>query len=348
MYGLLGKDLKRDVSINTFVCIFNQPPRHIHEPQIGTRGCNLKQFGGWPGKTQMNSQIQGASNYMSRKEKMKIAFQGEHGAYSEQAIYRKFGREHDTIPCESLKLVFDHVMKGEVDLGVVPIENSIGGSIDETYDLLLKVNCTITGEIFLDIHHCLLASPGVSIQMLETVHSHPQALKQCAEYLDEINVKPVSTYDTAGAAKRIQENQSKTEGAIASKGAAEKYSLKILQENIESSPDNMTRFLQISKDHPDQGGPVEGISYKTSITFHGEDSPGSLYKSLKAFATRDINLTMIHSRPLKARNFRYRFYLDLEGHADDPKIGEALSELEKQGRSLQILGTYPSNHPLPS
>ncbi|MFP4588827.1 MAG: prephenate dehydratase [Candidatus Bipolaricaulota bacterium] len=273
---------------------------------------------------------------------MKIAFQGEPGAYSEGAAYQALGSECLAVPCRSLKEVFEKVEKGEVERGVVPIENSIGGSIDDSYDLLLEHQLKIAGETYLPIDHCLLAVPEARLSTIKYAYSHPQALRQCHQYLHDHGFQLEPTYDTAGAAKLISNKNNPAKAAVASSLAADKYDLKILDRRIQTFEDNVTRFLIIYLSGEGNGEAKEG--YKTSLSFKASDSPGALYRCLEVFAGREINLTLIHSRPHKGKNWEYLFYLDLQGHRRERKVAEALDELEERVQFLQILGSYPEAH----
>lgn len=268
-----------------------------------------------------------------------IGFQGEYGAFSEQAIYKTFGENESAKPCQSLDDVFSKVEKREVDCGVVPIENSIAGSIGATYDLLLQYDLYITGEIFLEIDHHLLGLPGTELADITEVYSHPQALQQCHEFLSQLEVSQNAYYDTAGSAQMLKEAGKPNYGAIASKVAADRYGLKVLAESIETNPSNETRFLVISREKDEEFSSDE--FYKTSITFESEDEPGSLCKGLKIFAEDEINITMIQSRPSDIAAWKLRFYLDFEGHIDDPEISRTVEKFEDRVSSLQVLGSYP-------
>jgi len=269
---------------------------------------------------------------------MKISFQGEYGAYSEAAVYKHFGEEVTVFPLSTLDEVFEAVEERQADAGLVPIENSIGGSVNRTYDLLKDTSLRIAAEVFLPIHHCLLAREEQSPMELSRVYSHPQALKQCQDYLNRLEVEQRATYDTAGSAKMIREEGQPGEAAIASRVAAEEYGLVVLEEGIESTPDNVTRFLIIV---PRVGEIEEGEAYKSSITFEAADRPGSLYRCLGAFAENGVNLTMIHSRPIKEKKWNYRFYLDFEGNLEEEAVRAALSELKGEAKEVKLLGSYP-------
>lgn len=265
----------------------------------------------------------------------KIAFQGERGAFSEDATIKFFG-ETNPLPQPSLTEVFEIVQQGEGDFGIVPVENSQAGSINETYDLLLKSPLFITGEVNLRISHCLMSLAGESLNSVKKIYSHPQALAQCENFLKKLKVEIVPTYDTAGSAKIIQEQKLTQVAAIASKRASQIYGLKSLAESIEDNPNNYTRFLVISRQKAER---VERS--KTSLVFATKNVPGALYQSLGVFATRNINLIKLESRPSKSKPWEYIFYVDFEGHIEDKGCREALAELEEKAELLKVLGSYP-------
>ncbi len=265
----------------------------------------------------------------------KVAFQGEKGSFSEDAVLQFFG-EANPIPFPSFSAVFEPVSSNEVDYGVVPVENSQAGSINDTYDLLLQHDLNIIGEVYLRVKHCLLTLPGETIDTIHKIYSHPQALAQCQEFLRSLNAELIPTYDTAGSAKMIRENGLRNSAAIASKRVADIYGMSILAEGIETNPKNYTRFFVIS---------VNKAEYtqnsKTSLVFRTKNIPGALYQGLGAFANRDINLSKLESRPAKDTPWEYIFYVDFEGHSDEDKVKEALSELDTKCAFLKILGSYP-------
>jgi prephenate dehydratase len=266
---------------------------------------------------------------------MRVAFQGERGANSEEAVVRLFG-EVEVIPCVRLTDAFDAVAKHRADRGVVPVENSQAGSINETYDLLLAHDLVIAGELDHRVVHCLMALPGQALKAITKVYSHPQALAQCDVYLRRLGVETVPSYDTAGSAKMIQHQRLAGCAAVASKRAARLYELEVLAEGIETNPNNYTKFLVIDT-HP----APEAAQSKTSIVFVVDNRPGSLYRALGALATRQINLVKIESRPGRKRPWDYTFYVDIDGHMHDPQIKEALEDLHRQTTFLRILGSYP-------
>ncbi len=265
---------------------------------------------------------------------MRVAFQGEPGAYSEQAVFDYFG-DVETRPCESFDVVFDSVVSGASEFGLIPIENSLAGSIHQNYDLLLRHDLHIVGEYPLRVQHCLIALPGVKKEEIKKAISHPQALGQCAAYLRKLEIKPESVYDTAGSVKMLKESGAKDTAAIASRRAAELYGMQILEEGIEDNLENYTRFLAISK----EAVQPEGES-KTSIVFTLKNQPGALFKALSVFALRDIDLTKIESRPLQGKPWEYLFYIDFLGARQEEKVRKALDHLGEYALMLRVLGTY--------
>ena len=269
-------------------------------------------------------------------EGIRVAFQGELGAYSEEAAFHFFGPYIDVRPCESLDDVFKAVEQGEVQFGIVPIENSLEGSISRVYDLLLDSILRVCGETELRIAHCLIARPETRLDMVKKVYSHPQALGQCRAFLKHLNLEIVPTYDTAGSVKMIKERGITDGAAIASTRAAEIYGMQILAREIEDNPNNFTRFFILAKhDSPPTGND------KTSIVFSVKHRPGALYEFLKELTAKSINLTKIESRPTRQKAWEYNFYMDLEGHHEDKPIREALDNLEMISLFVKVLGSYP-------
>jgi len=267
---------------------------------------------------------------------MKVAFQGEPGAYSEQAIFERW-QTPETLPCETFDAVFEAVASGQAQAGLIPIENSLAGSIHQNYDLLLRYQLPIAGEHFLRVRHCLIGLPGASKDQLRRVRSHPQALGQCAAYLRSLNVKTEPVYDTAGSVKLLQTENDPSVAAIASRRAANLYGMEILEEGIEDNPENYTRFLEIRLTPPD----IVVEDAKTSIVFTLKNSPGALFKALSVFALRDIDLTKIESRPLAGKPWEYLFYVDFLGATQAESARRALSHLEEYALLLRVLGCYP-------
>jgi prephenate dehydratase/prephenate dehydrogenase len=274
---------------------------------------------------------------LKRKNKIKVGFQGEAGAYSEEASYKYFGNKIETIGYEKLADVFRAVEKGEVDYGVVPVENSIEGTVRKGYELFLEYDVKPIAEVILRIEHCLIAFPGANLESIKFVYSHPQALGQCSKFLEKYKYKVIPFYNTAGSVKMIKEKKLKHAAGIASEMAGKIYGMKILKKGIENNPQNFTRFLVIAK-----SGRTSPTSHdKTSLIFTLKHIPGSLFRALNVFAERDINLTKIESFPIPGKPWEYNFLLDFEGHIDDKKIISALEELKKQTTFLRIIGSYP-------
>lgn len=266
---------------------------------------------------------------------MRVAFQGERGAYSEAAAIAYFG-PIDPVPCRVLAEVFDAVERGDAARGMVPVENSQAGSINETYDLLARRSLHIVGEHNQRIEHCLLARPGESLDSIHTVLSHPQALAQCEAFLTRRRWETVPVYDTAGSAKIVAAERRSGFAAIAGRHAAEIYGLAVLAQGIETSPVNYTRFLALAQ----TPAPMAERA-KSSIVFTTANVPGALYRALGAFATRGINLTKLESRPRRDRPWEYMFYVDFETHHESPEGKEALADLAGITAFLRILGSYP-------
>ncbi|MCZ7553501.1 MAG: prephenate dehydratase [Anaerolineales bacterium] len=274
-------------------------------------------------------------------EQMQVAFQGEHGAYSEAAALEHFGANVRTVPCESFEAVFEKIENGEAARGLVPIENSLAGSIHRNYDLLMRHTLSIVGERFLRVRHCLIGLPGAPLAAIRTVASHPQALAQCEGFLRELNVRSRAAYDTAGSVKQLKESGDPTSAAIASRHAAQVYGLEVLAEGIEDDPANYTRFLAIAQEPVSPQGDA-----KTSIVFTLDNQAGAMFKALSVFALRDIDLTKLESRPLVGKLWEYLFYIDFGLAQSDPRAQHALENLGEFAPMLRVLGTYPRHRPL--
>jgi len=273
---------------------------------------------------------------MSSKKEIRVAYQGELGAYSESAVYTFFGDTAVAIPCKDFSDVFKKVEVGDTEYGVVPIENSIEGSVNQVYDLFLVYDHKVCGEIVLKIDHCLIANKGTKFDDVKVIYSHPQALAQCRNFLENLNCEIISTYDTAGSVKMIKEKRMLNAGAIASEKAAKIYGMEILSKNISDTPNNLTRFFVLSKNDAAASG-----NDKTSIIFSTKHVPGALYQVLGEFAKRGINLTKIESRPTKRQPWEYNFYLDFEGHRTEKRCTEAIESLRSKAVFVKVLGSYP-------
>jgi len=271
-----------------------------------------------------------------RTQGREVAFQGEVGAYSEEAALQFFGPSITTKPYESLDDVFKVVEQDEVQFGIVPVENSLEGSISLVYDLLLDSSLKVCGETELRVSHCLIGSPEARLDLIKRVYSHPQALGQCKTFLKHLGCELIPTYDTAGSVKMIKEKAITDGAAIASARAAEIYKMKIIASEIEDNPNNFTRFFILAKeDSPPSGND------KTSIVFSVKHRPKALHEFIKEFAVRNINLTKIESRPTRQKPWEYNFYLDFEGHREDKAPREVLENLDRTSLFLKILGSYP-------
>jgi prephenate dehydratase len=271
-------------------------------------------------------------------EILRVAFQGERGAFSEDAAYQFFGNQIDLLPCETLGEVFDKVREKKTDFGIAPVENSNAGTIVETYDLLLEHDLNIVGETKLRIVHCLISHPSTEIAEINKLYAHPQAYAQCLNFCRKHpQWKYIPTYDTAGSVKIIKEENIKDAAAIASQKAAEIYQMKVLKKGIENNQLNITRFFIIS-DHPQEVNLAE--RNKTSIVFATRHHPGALYECLGEFALRKINLTKLESRPRPNRPWQSVFYLDFEGNLDDEISTQAIAGLLKRAVFVKVLGCY--------
>ncbi|MCS7055707.1 MAG: prephenate dehydratase [Thermoflexales bacterium] len=277
----------------------------------------------------------------------RVAYQGEPGAYSEQAILDFFGPAVQPVASPTFDDVFDRVAQGACDYGMVPVENSLGGSVHRNYDLFMRHALHLVGEVVVRIRWCLYALPGVQLGDLRRVISHWQALAQCERTLSALlpNAEREPVYDTAGSVKMLAESQRRDTAAIAGKRAQALYGLPILREGIEDDPNNYTRFVVIART-PDlppaaQGAAARERKFKTSIVFAMRNQPGALFRALAAFALRDIDLTKIESRPLQGSPWEYLFYLDFAGHAEEAHCRRALDHLRELTTVLRVLGSYP-------
>lgn len=266
-----------------------------------------------------------------------VAFQGVEGAYSQEAISQHFGDGVETIPCRTLTDLFAAVESGQTEFGAVPVENSVAGSINQSYDLLLERDLRVSAEVLLRVRHCLMAPEGTAPEEIRQVRSHPQALAQCERYLTERDWEPVAAFDTAGSAEELATHPEPGVAAIASKLAAQRYGLSVLAAGIEDQSWNYTRFFIVGQASPEPTG-----RDKTSLVFAAAHEPGALFQCLGEFARRDINLTKLESRPRRNRPWHYVFYLDFAGHWQDKVCSDALVALLSRSAFVKLLGSYPA------
>jgi prephenate dehydratase len=276
------------------------------------------------------------------KRKMKVAFQGELGAFSQQAIQQLLGSQARPVPCERFDQVFAQLHKGSVDAAAIPIENTLHGSIYANYDLMLKYDFAITAETNVRIVHNLIAPPGMTFARVREVYSHEVAINQCLDFFARHKrIERKVYYDTAGSVKMIMEQRPPGGAAIASELAAKIYKARILKRGIEDDPQNYTRFFLLEPNGSKARGAQKGRSpWKTSLVFSTKNIPGALFRSLSALALRDLNLVKIESRPLRGKPWEYLFYLDLLGRSDDAAVKNALAHLGELADFLRVLGSY--------
>lgn len=270
-----------------------------------------------------------------------VAYQGEPGAYSEQAVRQHFGETVEVLPCHSFADIFTAIHEGRARWGMLPVENSLAGSVVPAYDQLMDHDLQIQAEVILRVEHCLLAPAETALEDVTRALSHPQALAQCSHSLRRLGIEAVSHYDTAGAARDLAAEPVPGSAAIASELAAKTYGLTVLVRNLEDQVLNYTRFFVLGREEPARQDPS-----KTSIIFTTRHVPGALYTVMGELAQREINLSKIESRPRRNRPWHYLFYVDFEGHEDDPKVQEALLGILKRSSFLKVLGSYPAA-PLP-
>ena len=264
----------------------------------------------------------------------RVSFQGERGAYSEAASLSFFGNEIEAIPCSTFADALKNTENGASDYSILPVENSLEGSVGESNDLLLSTNLIVTGEIYHRIHHCLIGTGPLAD--IDIVYSHPQALGQCRQFIQENSLEIIPTSDTAGSVKTIKGLREDGVACIASKEAAKIFDIPVIQEGIEDNANNYTRFLIFSKEKSDKTD-----NSKTSIIFSVKHESGALYQIINEFYQNKINLTKIESRPNKNTLGEYNFYVDFEGHQDDSSINDVLEKLRNNSTFLKILGSYP-------
>ena len=267
-----------------------------------------------------------------------VAFQGIHGAYSEQAIRQHYGDSIKSFPTPTLSDLFEAMHTRQVRHAMLPVENALAGAVNQAYELLMDSDLRIQAEVILHVHHALMAPKGVKLEDLKRVRSHPQALAQCDKFLKRYKIEPVPWYDTAGSAHDLAHEASDGHtGAIASELAANLYNLDLLATQIEDVPFNFTRFFLLADDDPERGE-----FNKTSIVFATRNRPAALYECLGEFAQRGINLTKIESRPRRNRPWEPIFFVDIEGHWQDHLVQEALARLLQRASFVKMLGSYPA------
>ena len=274
-----------------------------------------------------------------------IAFQGERGAFSEEAARKLVGDSAEMLPCGRFEDLFRHVREGRAAGAVVPIENTLAGSVHENYDHLVNYELPIVAETSVRIVHNLMALPGVKFSAIKRVFSHPVALNQCLDFFAaNPQIERIPHYDTAGSVKMLTEEGLTDAGAIASRVAAEIYGARILRKSIESDRQNFTRFFLLRTPAYARRHPIvaaKGAPWKTSLVFSTRNVPGALFRALSAFALRDLNLLKIESRPLRGKPWEYLFYVDFLERADSRVARNALSHLRELADFLRVLGCYP-------
>jgi len=274
---------------------------------------------------------------------IRVAYQGERGAFSERAARRLAGDEIETIACMTFDAMFDSVLNDESDCCVAPIENSLAGSIHRNYDLMTESGLSIAGETNLRIVHNLIAPPDVELHHIRRVYSHPVALAQCTRFLGAHRaMEPTAVHDTAGAVRIIMEEHLDDAAASASDDAAAIYGARILVRGVEDNAQNFTRFLLLKSTDRHLPVPAPAARWKTSLVFRIANKPGALFRALGVFAMFDIDLSKIESRPIEGKPWEYAFYLDLIGRAEDAKIARAISNLSEMAEMVRVLGSYPS------
>ncbi len=277
---------------------------------------------------------------MKRRET--VAFQGERGAFSEEAVRHFFGDAAQVAPCQRFEEAFVRLRDGDVSAAVIPIENTLAGSVHENYDHLLSFEVEIHGETNVRINHNLIAMPGVTMRAIRRVFSHPVALNQCLRFFARNpHIERVPYYDTAGSVKMLAAEKPTDAAAIASAVAAEIYGARILRRSLEDDRRNFTRFFLLRRAGDARKPKRAGVECKTSLVFSTRNVPGALFHALAAFSLRSINLTKIESRPLRGRPWEYLFYLDLAGCVDDERVRNALGHLGEVADFLRVLGCYP-------
>ncbi len=267
--------------------------------------------------------------------KARVVFQGAEGAYSQAAMTQYFGEGIQSLHVDTFREAMSAIDEGSADFAVLPIENSTAGIVSEIYDLLVEFENYIVGEQILQINHCLLGVPGAEIEEIRTVYSHPQSLMQSSRFLAGHDWRQISMQNNAFAAKKVADEQDRSQAAIASEHAAKVYGLKVLREGINQEKDNSTRFIIVTNQKIFRKG-----AGKISICFELPHQSGSLYHMLSHFIYNNLNLCKIESRPIEDRSWEYRFFIDFEGNLADSAVKNALRGLRDEARNMKILGNY--------
>jgi prephenate dehydratase len=277
-------------------------------------------------------------------KKDRIGFQGALGAFSQEAVVQLLGDQVEVVPSPRFEDVFRALTRRKIDAAVIPIENTLAGSVHENYDHLLHFNVRIAAETNVRIVHNLIAPPGIRLKDIRKVYSHPVALNQCLRFFARHRkLESTPFYDTAGSVKMVMEEKMPDAAAIASSVAASIYGAHILQRSIEDDRRNFTRFFLL---YPARGARLprrEAKAWKTSLVFTTRNIPGALFRALSAFALRDLNMTKIESRPLHGKPWEYLFYLDFLDREDNPRVQNALRHLAELADFMRVLGTYPKD-----
>jgi prephenate dehydratase len=268
-----------------------------------------------------------------------VAYAGEPGAFAEDAVIAAFG-DVERLPVGSFREVFERLARRDAATGVVPIENSVNGSVREVYDLLLEHELAIVGEVVVPVELCLAALPGQDLEAIERIYSHIQALGQAERFLRARDWTLLTTYNTAGAGKLIADGEEPGAAAVLSARAAERFGLEVLAQGIQDVADNRTRFLILARE-PERTAPDPTRAYRTTLAFAVRNEPGTLLHALRTFADHGVNLSSLESRPSRTVAWEYVFWADLDAHAAAPDLTAALSELRAVATLVRVLGSYP-------
>jgi prephenate dehydratase/chorismate mutase/prephenate dehydratase len=284
---------------------------------------------------------------------MRVAFQGELGAFSEDAVRSFFGERAEPVPRREFRDVGQAVSCGDVDFGALPVENTLVGGVGPSYDVLARERLSVVGEVVVPIHHCVLGIAGTTLKTVRRVLSHPVALAQAVRFFEaHPDIEAIAVYDTAGAAREVVKQADAHTAALASERAAARYGLTVVARNVEDRPDNQTRFLIVAPEGttfaqvprestaPAVLLPTGGERWKTTVLLETADTPGALVRALQCFAHRGINLSKVESRPADVP-WTYRFFLEFDTQAESPAAREAISDLETHAASVRVLGSYP-------